>query len=220
MRRLWLGWALYAMVSGVARADGDDPGAAIYRYKNAHGRTVYTNAVEQIPVAERVHARVDLSRVELNSEVGTEIEHQFEQQHASLMESKYCRELRAAADVHFLYKLWDEFAPLIVCGGLLLLFLFFTPSALRRYGAPVWAKVLMMAIPSLTLAGFAMFSMTATNSALAQLKHRAEPCAKQAFTRLAGQPDALLQHARLIEQLQEQVAKIQKEGNLQVGRGL
>lgn len=188
-----------------------DPGTtaqSMYRYTNKQGRVVYTNISEQVPLPQREHARMDLSRISLNTEVGTEIDRRLEEEHAQLTKSPYCTRLRAAVEAGFFPQLWEDFAPLIVCGGILLLFLFFTPAALRRFGAPVWAKVLMMAIPSLAVAGLMMFSMTYTNKTIATLKQRAKPCATETFTKLSTQQDALLQHAQLVDQLKQEIAKL------------
>ena len=196
------------VVSARAQAEDGDPGQTIYRYRNAQGRIVYTNAVEQVPVTERAKAKLDLRRIPLNTEVGNELEQRLEEEHARLTQSPYCQELRKAASIGYLARLWDEFAPLIVCGGLLLAFLVFTPSALRRFGAPAWARVLCMAIPSLAIAGLMMFSMNYTNKAIAQLKEQAKPCIAETFAGLGAQKDALFQRMKLVETLKQQIATI------------
>jgi hypothetical protein len=193
---------------GGSDADGTQ---SFYRYTNKHGRVVYTNIAEQVPPAERARSRVDLRHVSLNTEVGTEIDRRLEEQHAALMQTPYCRRMRAAAEVGFTTRLWEDFAPLIACGGLLLGFLFYTPSALRRFGAPAWAKVLMMAIPALAISGLVMFSMSYTNETIAKLKQQAKPCAAETFARLSGQQDAVMQHSQLVDKLQQEIAKIEQE---------
>lgn len=190
------------------RAQSGDSGQNIYRYTNKHGRIEYTNIVEQVPPGQRARARVDLSRVSLNTEVGTEIERRLEEEHAALTKSPYCSRLRAAANTGFLERLWEDFAPLIACGGMLLAFLLFTPAALRRFGAPAWAKVLTMAIPALAIAGLLMFSMNYTNATIAQLKQQAKPCASETFAKLSGQQDTLLHHVQLVDQLKQEIAKL------------
>jgi hypothetical protein len=213
-------WRLFAwLVLGCAlaqcvavRAQDRDAGQAIYRYLDSKGHAVYTNIVEQVPVRQRATAWVDLSRVSLNTEVGTEIDRRFEEQHAALTKSPYCQHLRAAANAGFFARLWEDFAPLVACGAMLLVLLLFTPTALRRFGAPVWAKVLTMAIPSLTLAGLMMFSMSYTTKTLSELKRRAKPCSSEFFVKLANREDALVQHAQLVEQLKHEIAELSPEG--------
>lgn len=191
-----------------ARAQDAEPGQSIYRYTNKQGRVVYTNSVEQVPVAQRERGKMDLSRVTLNTEVGNEIDRHLEEEHAALIKSPYCTRLREAANVGFLERLWQDFAPLIVCGGMLLSLLLFTPAALRRFGAPQWAKVLMMAIPSLALGGLVMFSMSYTSSMIVKLKARAKPCATEAFAKLSGEANPLLEHMQIVERLKQEIAKI------------
>lgn len=197
-----------ALGEGVRADDSDPSGQAIYRYRNAKGRIVYTNAVEQVPLAERAASKLDLRKVALNTEVGNEIEQRLEEEHAKLTASPYCKALVRNANFGFLARLWEDFAPLIVCGGALLAFLIFTPSALRRFGAPAWAKVLCMAIPSLAIAGLLMFSMNYTSKTMAKLKDQAKPCIADTFAGLGAQKDALFQQAKLVETLKQQVAAI------------
>jgi hypothetical protein len=194
-----------------ARAQHADSGQSIYRYVNKTGRVVYTNIVEAVPVAQRERAKMDLSRITLNTEVGSEIERHLQEEHAALTKSPYCTQLREAANVGFLEQLWEDFAPLIACGGMLLALLLFTPAALRRFGAPEWAKVLMMAIPSLALGGLVMFSMSYTNNTIVQLKARARPCAAETFAKLSSSQNALFEHVQLVDQLKQQMAKIDQE---------
>jgi hypothetical protein len=190
------------------------PPQAIYRYRDARGREVYTNSVEQIPVQERERARVDLTHIELNSELGTELNRQLEARYARLSDSPRCEQLRSDASLGFFERLWEDFAPLVVCGGVLLLFLLFTPSALRRFGGPVWARTLMMAIPALAVAGLVMFSMRETGRALSELKQQAAPCAPDGFASLGSAPDAVMRRAALVRQLQALVMPVPKTGEL------
>lgn len=208
---VWVASILGCSAPALAEEGGSDAAQSIYRYVNQRGRVEYTNIVERIPPAERARARMDLRRISLNTEIGTEIERRLEEEHAALTRSPYCARARAAAEVGFLNQLWEDFAPLIVCGGLLLGFVFFTPAALRRFGAPAWAKVLMMAIPALAISGLMMFSLSYTSQTIAQLKQQAKPCALETFARLSGQHDALLQHVQLIDKLKQEIAKIDAE---------
>jgi hypothetical protein len=197
---------VWALALCCARAD-----ETYYRMVQSNGRAVYTNIAEQVPLEQRERARLDLSRVSLNSEIGRELDQRFAQEHETLAQSDYCKELRGAAGQGFWWRLWSDFGPLLVCGAALLGFLLFTPAALRRYGAPVWAKTLMMAVPSLSVAGLLMFSMGQTNKALGELRQRVRPCAAETFENLKSAPNPIQKHAELIEQLKRQIARIDAE---------
>ena len=190
------------------------PPQTIYRFRNARGRVVYTNSAEQIPVQERARAKVDLSHIELNSELGTELNRRLEERYARLTGSSRCEQLRKDASGSFLERLWEDFGPLVVCGGLLLLFVLFTPSALRRFGGPVWARTLMMAIPALAVAGLVTFSMRETGRALSELKQQAAPCDPGGFASLGSAPNAVMRRAALVRQLQNLVMPVPASGEL------
>lgn len=185
----------------------EEPSApqVIYRYRNAEGRTVYTNFEDTVPPTQRADAEVDLSHITLNTEIGSEIDARLKEQHAELIHSGYCKNLRDAANTSALQYLWDEYAPLIVCGGMLLLFIFFTPAALRRVGAPVWAKTLTMAIPALAVAGLVMFGMTQANRMVTDVKRKVSPCVEETWDRISARPQPVANHARLVQHLQQQI---------------
>ena len=120
--------AVWVLVPLCARAE-----ETYFRVVQKSGRVVYTNIAEQVPIEQRDSSRLDLSKIELNSEIGRELDQRFADEHATLAQSDYCQELRGAAGQSFWQRLWADFGPLLVCGGLLLGFLLFTPSALRRH---------------------------------------------------------------------------------------
>lgn len=181
-----------------------------YRYVE-HGRVIYTNAAEQVPLPQREASRLDLRHISLNTEIGNELEQRLEQEHAALAESGYCQQLRVATSAGFFGQLWEDFGPLLLCGGVLLLFVLFTPFALRRFGAPVWAKVLMMAIPSLAVAGLLSFTMSHTNRTVTELRQRFRPCTSETFAQLKSDPNPIAKHAELIDQLKREIAKVDAE---------
>jgi hypothetical protein len=214
--RAGAGCALRALLLAIcvawsARASAEE---VYYRYVNERGRVVFTNAAEQVPLEQREQGRLDLSKVSLNTEIGNELDRRFEEEHAQLTQSDYCKQVRVAAKRSFLEQLWDDFGPLLVCGGALLLFLLFTPTALRRFGAPVWAKVLMMAIPTLALTGLMTFTMSHTNRTVSDLRRRVQPCAPETFAKLKSDPNPIAKHAELIEQLKRQIATIDAEAGI------
>jgi hypothetical protein len=205
MRRPLRSLLLCAVLFGPGQAQADE----LYRYVGRDGRMVYTNIGEQVPIEQRASARLDLSHIPLNSEVGAELDRRFEQEHEQLRASSYCETLRAAAGDGFLPRLWHDFGPLVLCGGVLLGFLLFTPTALRRFGAPVWAKTLMMAIPSLAVGGLVAYTMTQTNRTLVELKERVKPCAADTFAQLRAEPGALAKRSALVEQLKREIAAVE-----------
>lgn len=200
--RAWL-WVAFWLACGASAAHADE---SFYRYRHADGRVVYTNIAEQVPIEQRATAKLDLSRVALNTQIGNELALRFQAKHEQLTKTPHCQQLRAAANQDFLSRLWADFAPLVVCGGVLLCFLLFTPVALRRFGAPVWARTLMMAIPTLAVTGVVAFTMSHTNRSISALKQRAQPCMPDALERLAGAKN-LLPHAKLIEQLEREIGR-------------
>ena len=217
--------ALLLLCTFAARsADAQDgaSGQEIYRYVGANGRVVYTNNREQIPEAERSKAKVDLHRTSLNTEIGTELAQRLAQEHAALADSPYCQSALAAAKRGMLVEAWDDFAPLIVCGGALLLLFLFSPAALRRFGAPAWAKTLSMAIPILGIGGLLLFVMDGSSKSLRALKQQAEPCMHESFTRLSGAPNAAALQSRLVGSLKQQIGaldKVRREHATQLTRG-
>jgi len=142
----------------------------MYKYKNHEGREVYTNIVEQIPVEEREAALLDLSHITLNSQLGTEIHHRLTAAHSKLIDSDYCQDIRDNAKSRAFKDIWDEYAPLIICGILLLLFVLGSPFMVRSVGGPAWSRTLMFALPALAFGGFIMYSMTSTNRAIVRFK--------------------------------------------------
>lgn len=191
-----------------------------YKYVRKDGRVVYTNITEQVPVDQRERGKLDLSRIPINSELGAELDRGFAQEHAELRESTYCQRLLAAADVGLLERIWKEHAPLVVCGGVLLAFLLFTPFAVREFGAPVWAKTLMMAIPSLAIAGLVTFAMTRTNQAIVAIKQQVKPCVAESFAKLRGEPNALARRSHMVERLRRDVETLQVDGYERHERGI
>ena len=185
---------------------GPPPNSApqtLYRYRNERGRTVFTNLAESVPLEQRATAELDLSHISLNSELGSEIDKRLKEEHAELAQSSYCKETQAESARGYLEQLWDGFAPLIVCGGLLLGLGLYTPTALKRYGAPIWAKTLSFSIPFLAVAGLLMFSLTHTGKKMSALKRRAAPCGEETWGKLAAEPDAIIQRVQLIERLRQ-----------------
>jgi len=181
-------------------------GHSMYRYKDVTGRTVYTNVQEQVPLEQRRSARVALEHVSLNTELGNELTRRLQAEHAALIQTPYCTQLRQAAGASFITRLWDDFAPLVVAALVLLLLLGISPIALRRFGAGPWSRTLSMAIPTVSAVALLVFSMDRTHRSMQAVKTRAEPCSEQSFAALSGRPDADAAHARLVSELKREIA--------------
>jgi hypothetical protein len=223
---LWLLLLCTCVVRSVHAQDGAQDGRSgqdIYRYVGKNGRVVYTNAAEQIPEAQRSKAKVDLHRTSLNTEVGNELAQHLAEEHAELSKSPYCQSALAAAKRDLLTQAWDDYRPLIAGAGLILLLFLFSPAALRRFGAPAWASTLSMAIPIIGIGGLLLFVMEGSSKSLSALKHQAEPCMQETFTRLSGAPNAQVLQSRLVGSLKHEIAtleKIARDGKEQVSRAV
>jgi hypothetical protein len=198
------------MVTSVCAQDG--AGETMYRYRGTGGRVVYTNNAEQVPENQRPKAKVDLSRRSLNTEIGTELQERLAAQHDALIKTPYCREALAAANRDLLTQAWNDFRPLCVAAGAILFLFLVSPAALRRFGAPQWAKTLTMAIPILGVGGLLLFVFDGSSHALHSLKQQAAPCMHETFTRLSGQPNAQALQTQLIGTLQQHIAGLEKLG--------
>lgn len=180
----------------------------IYKYRDANGREVYTNIVEQIPVEEREEALMDLSHIPLNSELGGQISDRLGAAHAALSKSEYCTEAQEDGKMHVLKQAWKDYAPLIICAALLLAFFIASPVMIRRVGGPAWSRVLMFAIPALSMAGFMMWSMRNSNEAVVEFRRALtaqDACKKDTFEGLSEQSGGLAKQFDLLRTLQTQM---------------
>jgi hypothetical protein len=211
---------LFGCMFVASAARGDD---GMYRYVGKNGRVVFTNMKEQVPLEQRPQATVDLSHRSLNTEIGNELQQRLAAEHAELTKTPYCKHLVASANANMFERAWDDFAPLIVCCGAVLLLFLFSPAALRRFGAPAWAKTLGMAIPILGVSGLVMFLIASSNKALTSLKEQAAPCMQESFTRLSGAQNAQELQTKLVAGLKQEVEKLESiahEGSVSVKRAV
>lgn len=165
-------------------------GQTIYRYVNASGRTVYTNIAENLPPDAREKSAVDLSQVSLHTELGNEIERRLMEEHRRLRGSAGCGALASAADASFWRRVWADYAPLLVCAGVLFALFALTPFALRQVDAPLWAKVLTFLVPLVAGVGLLSFTMTRTSRTLTVLDARARPCQMATWSHVASADEA------------------------------
>lgn len=182
-------------------------GQTIYRYVDASGRAVYTNIAENLPPDAREKSAVDLSQVSLHTELGNEIERRLMEEHRRLRGSPSCGALASAADVSFWRRVWADYAPLLVCAGVLFALFAVTPFALRRVDAPLWAKALTFAVPLVAGVGLLSFTMTRTSRTLAALDVRARPCQMATWSHVASSDEtySLGSYAERLHRLREEL---------------
>lgn len=181
----------------------------IYKYKTKDGRTVYTNILDEVPPEQRAAGKVDLSKVTLNTSVGNDINGRLAAEHAQLAQSAYCKELEKVANKSALEQLWDDHAPVIVCGGLIALLILMTPTMMRKVHPPDWARVLSKAIPALFVVGGAMYGMTTANKMATQARSKLKPCLNETYESLGSSADPTAERLGLVDQLKSDIAKYQ-----------
>lgn len=187
-------------------------GERFYKYKNASGRVVFTNAAEQVPLEQRPSADVDLSRRSLNLEVGNDFARRIEVEHAALRKTPYCERARQAAATTFLDQLWEEYSALVVAAGVLLVLIVISPMMMRRFGVAGWIKAVSMAIPLVFAVGLVVFALDKTQKSVSRLKSRAEPCSDEAVAALGSGPDIVQRHRDLLDRLKRDMAALDVEG--------
>jgi hypothetical protein len=184
---------------------------ALYKYRARSGRTTYTNLVENVPVAQRAAAKVDLSRVSLNTKLGADLDQQLKLQYDKLRESAFCRSIETAIQEPFWRRAWGEHAPLVVCGGAILVFLLITPWMVRRVGGAPWARALSLAIPVLGFAGLMAFVLMKSGRSLSQLRERAAPCDPASWEASTARSDqGLVEHMQLLNALKTETKALEQ----------
>ncbi len=182
----------------------------IYRYRNKRGRTVFTNIPDQVPADQREHAKVDLSHITLNPQIGAELDASMQQEFEHLSASPECREIKQQAS-HWLQPIWDDYGHLIVLGGILLALLMATPYALRRVEAPVWARTLTKSIMLIGFVGVFMHTTVRAGKTYDAMKKAAAPCQRETWTTLAKAPDGRGNQLKLLMDLQSMIRKAQSQ---------
>lgn len=183
---------------------------ALYRYRGPRGQLVYTNLAASVPPEQRAQARVSLSDVTLNSELGSALNQKLQERFETLRGAKACQQVRAEAELPWWQRAWRDQRVAVSCAGVLLLLLLCTPYMHSRgWGAP-WARVLWTALPLLGVVAVAASVLTKANSTLHTLAPRAQRCEPGAFQAASG----LQQRFNLVSALeteQEALAQIERE---------
>lgn len=190
----------------------------IYRLRGENGRTLYTNVEAQIPVEERVSAEVSLSHVPLNSALGTEINKRLEKAHEKLVTSRICQDVREDGSAAALVSAgaiepgplgWIQtHVPIVVCSGLLLLLFLISPAMLRKVDGQAWRRVLMFAIPTLTIFGLVGQGLSGGGQRGMMLQTLDAGCDPGAFSSLESSASPLRDRFILVRSLQRQMAEV------------
>jgi hypothetical protein len=182
----------------------------LYRYRTAQGRTTYTNLPASVPLAQRANARLDLSRVSLNSPLGAELDRKLNAEHARLVEQPRCRQLRSDAATTLPERLWKDHKPLLVFGLAILGFVFVTPWMLRRVGGREWARTLSMAVPALVAAGVFTYAALESSRTLRSIQALAAPCGEASWSALARQEHGLIKRFQLLQGMHAQSSALEQ----------
>jgi hypothetical protein len=177
---------------------GGDARPVIYRYVTPQGQTRYTNLLASVPSPQRSAAEVDLSRVSVNSEVGTDLERAMAQEHDRVGEGSACQQLRAAAAKPLWRTIWDDHGPLVVIGAVFVVLLLITPAMLERVGAN-WAKAFSMSVSVLAALGLFSYATLRGTQAASLLKAKAAPCEPGCWGQIAKDDTSVLGRLQLLK---------------------
>jgi hypothetical protein len=190
-----------------------EPGA-VYTYRGPSGRAVYTNVLENVPLEQRARARLDLSRLSLNTPLGADLDAALAARYQTLQSSPQCQAAKRELDEPLWQRTWREHRALVVGAGALLLLAVLTRRLLRAgYGA-AWMRALNTAIPLFVLVGCVAYALNQSNRALEHIRARAEPCVRPGWSS-ASEPAAagvVGQHMRLVRKLQDDVKSLDHAG--------
>ena len=197
-----------------APAAGHEAPQTVYRYRGNHGREVFTNIAESVPVISVESTKMELDHVPLNSELGTEINRRLVQAHARLTSTPFCQQVRADASAlpssggTGLQVIWEEYTPIVVCGAVLLLMFLITPAMNRRVDPTEWRRVMMFAIPALAVAAGVAQSMMHVGKTVIGLRQAAQICDPQALGSLPAGASPLSARLDLVTTLQKEMARV------------
>lgn len=160
----------------------------MYSYRGARGQVVFTNLPSSVPVNQREHARIDLRKVPLNSEVGAALNRQLEQRFEALRASEACSQLKAEAEQSMWERAWRDHRVLVICGGVFVLLLLAAPWMHNRGWGAQWARVLFTAVPMVGVVAISTTVLMKANAMRSTLLPRAERCEPAAFQKAADLP--------------------------------
>jgi hypothetical protein len=183
---------------------------ALYGYRRADGRQVYTNLASSIPPEQRARARVDLHHVALNSELGNALNQKLQERFTALSDTEACAKLRSEAELSWWQRAWRDQRVVLVCAGALLLLLLCTPWMHVRGWGSQWARVLYTAVPLLGFVALSASLLMKGSAALSGLKPMAQRCEPKAFETAPDLPQRFSLVSAL-EREQQALAQIERE---------
>lgn len=202
--------ALIEWLSGVS-SQPVAPEPVLYRYRGANGKEVYTNFAAHVPEAQRSAARLDLSHVSLNSQLGSALNQKLLERFEALRSSSVCNGESANAARSYWQHAWRNHRIATVCGLMVLALLALTPYMHSKGWGASWARVLWTGIPLLAFVGLSGSMLMKAESSLSQLGLRAEQCEPAAF----HSAPTLAQRFSLVSALEAEqaaLAQIEREG--------
>jgi len=163
--------------------------STFYRYRGKRGRWVFTNILDEVPANQRDGAKLDLSHITLNTQVGAELDASMQYEFETLSASPECREVKEQA-AHWARVVWDDYGHLIVLGVVFLALVLGTPYALRRVDAPTWARTLTKSFMLIGFVGVFMHTTVSAGKTYRAMKEAAAPCERDNWNALAKEPTA------------------------------
>lgn len=190
-------------LSGVS-ADSGAQEPALYRIRGARGQPMFTNIAANVPPEQRAEARVDLTHVPLNSELGSALNQKLQERFEALRSAEACSELRSEAELGFWQRAWRDHRIAVVCALILLFLLLCSPWMHGRGWGGQWARVLWTGVPLLGFVALSGSLLMKANASMSDLAPRAERCQPAAFAAAPG----LKQRFSLVSALESQQAKL------------
>ena len=200
---------LIEWLSGASGGDGaQEP--ALFQYRGALGQQVFTNLASNVPADQRAAARVDLSHVPLNSELGSALNQKLQERFEALRSAQACTELRSEAELGFWQRHWRDHRVAVVCALVMLLVLLVSPYMHRRGWGGQWARVIWTGMPLLGFVALTGTMLAKSSAAMSALAPRAERCDPKAFEAAPDLPRRLSLVSAL-ESQQAALAQIERE---------
>jgi hypothetical protein len=157
--RLRVGWI--ALVLLWAAGGHAQPTHVFYSYTGDSGRTVYVNRFSMVPPEKRSQARaVDLSQVQLHTELAEELADAVEDELRHLKESEPCDAARSEESAGAWKHVWRRHGPWMLASLGAIVLVVMTPWMVARTPPGVWSRLLMVALPVLGMTALLAISAT------------------------------------------------------------
>ncbi|MEM9067004.1 MAG: hypothetical protein AAGE52_00820 [Myxococcota bacterium] len=212
-RSAW--WALlWVWVAGCAGSPleswGEPDGPAFYSYENDEGRTVFVSDPSLVPEGTSAEP-FDVSHVDLNQELGNELNEAIEREHERLVESDFCHDQREGAARSLWEETLDHHGHWLAIGGVILLLLLSGPFVARRVGAPKWIRLLALVIPLLLFLGVLTHTLTSASRTLSEVRRSGELCEEGA---VANAPEG--ERMGILQELRGRIEKMHRDREAQI----